>query len=341
MKPIYILHDNEQWVTPLTAAFSRLNITPVNWFINEGAIDLDQQPPDAIFYNRMSASSHTRGHRYAPELTQAILNWLESHQRTVINGHKALYMEISKVAQYTGLKNTSYKNSTISVPRTIAVVGKQKLLENADAFGFPLILKPNRGGKGLGVQLFKQKSSLENYLQSNKYQIPLDGIWLIQQYIAAANPYIMRYEFVGGKFLYAVKVSTEQGFELCPADVCQVDDNFCPVIKAVENNRFSISAELYDTQFIHQAELFLKNSSIEIAAIEVIKDQSGRLYAYDVNTNTNYNAEAEITANIPLTGMDAIAQYLSKLAEQPIVAAKNDYRLSVTTSNFTPGYSSI
>ena len=36
-------------------------------------------------------------------------------------------------------------------------------------------------------------------------------------------------EFVGGEFLYAVRVDTSQGFELCPADACRIDDDAAAV----------------------------------------------------------------------------------------------------------------
>jgi hypothetical protein len=51
----------------------------------------------------------------------------------------------------------------------------------------------------------------------------VDGITLVQRYIRAPEPFITRVEFVGGRFFYAVRVDTSQGFELCPADACQVD----------------------------------------------------------------------------------------------------------------------
>ena len=44
----------------------------------------------------MSASSHTRGHRYAAELTAAVLAWLKRHDRRVVDGSRALDLEISK-----------------------------------------------------------------------------------------------------------------------------------------------------------------------------------------------------------------------------------------------------
>jgi hypothetical protein len=75
---IYVIHENDAWVEPLRAAFAERGLPFQEWFLSEGLVDLSAVPPDGVFYNRMSASSHTRGHRYAPELTAATLAWLES-----------------------------------------------------------------------------------------------------------------------------------------------------------------------------------------------------------------------------------------------------------------------
>jgi hypothetical protein len=48
----------------------------------------------------MIASSHTRGHRFAPEATAVLLAHLERHGRRVVNGSRALQLEVSKAAQY-------------------------------------------------------------------------------------------------------------------------------------------------------------------------------------------------------------------------------------------------
>ena len=53
---------------------------------------------------------------------------------------------------------------------------------------------------------------------------------------------------------------------------------------------------------------FLADNDIGIAGIEFIADRAGELYTYDVNTNTNYNPDAEREAGI--FGMRAIAAYL-------------------------------
>ena len=160
MARIHVLHENAAWVEPLRDAFVESGQPYAEWFLHEGVLRFDQAPPEGVFYNRMSASSHTRGHRYAPELTHGVLNWLEAHGRRVVNGSRALYLEVSKLAQYAALGRAG-----VLTPRTIAAVGRDKVLEAAGALGpGPYILKPNRGGKGLGVQLFQSTNAIAGYL---------------------------------------------------------------------------------------------------------------------------------------------------------------------------------
>ena len=224
MSRIYVIHENDAWVEPLRAAFAELRLPYTEWFTAKGRLDLASVPPPGVFYNRMSASSHTRGHRYAAELTGGLLAWLESHGRRVINNGRALSLEISKIAQYAALAGHG-----IRVPHTIAAVGRDAIVDAAKTMPGRFITKHNRAGKGLGVRLFDNVDALTRYADSDAFEDSVDGITLIQQYIEAPEPFITRVEFVGGKFLYAVRVDTSLGFELCPADVCQVDDAFCPV----------------------------------------------------------------------------------------------------------------
>ena len=173
----------------------------------------------------MSASSHTRDHRYAAELTGGVLAWLAQHGSRVVNDQRALQLEVSKVAQYTALAQHG-----IRTPHTIAAVGRDSIIAAARKMRGPFITKHNRGGKGLGVLLFQNVEALAAHVDSSAFEDSVDGITLIQQYIAAPEPYITRVEFVGGKFLYAVRVDTTLGFELCPADACAIGDaSVCPV----------------------------------------------------------------------------------------------------------------
>src|SRR6476659_3052110 len=150
MSRIYVIHENDAWVEPLRAAFDEAGLPFAEWFIDDGTLDLSQTPPAGVFYNRMSASSHTRGHRYAAELTGGVLAWLESHRRRVVNGGRALQLEVSKVAQYAALSRYG-----IRTPRTFAAVGRAHLIAAAHQMPGPFITKHNRAGKGLGVHLFQ------------------------------------------------------------------------------------------------------------------------------------------------------------------------------------------
>jgi hypothetical protein len=305
---IHVIHENAAWLEPLAKALDRQGRPWRDWFLDRGVFDLSRPPPEGVFYNRMSASSHTRNHRYAAELTASVLAWLERYGRRVVNGSRALDLEISKARQYAALERAG-----IRTPQTVLVAGKELLADAARRrFGDgPFILKPNRGGKGLGVRLFPSVGALGDYLDGPDYEPPVDGLHLLQQYVRAPSPLITRAEFIGGRFVYAVEVDTTDGFELCPADVCAVGDAFCPAGPGTEPDppraKFTIVDDIDPALKQHYA-AFLAANGIEVAGIEFIADRDGAVYTYDVNTNTNYNPDAEARAG--RSGMDTLARCL-------------------------------
>ena len=308
MTRIHVLHENAAWLPPLAQAFDQRRLPWTEWFLDAGTFDLAAPPPPGVFYNRMSASSHTRDHRFSAELTAAVLAWLARWGRRVVNGPGALDLEISKARQYAALESHG-----IATPRTVLVAGRDRLVAAAQRHfpSQPVILKPNRGGKGLGVQLFQSSDSLAAYLDGPVYEAPVDGLQLLQEYVRAPRPFITRAEFVGGRFLYAVEVNTSEGFELCPADACAIGDASCPVGEA-PRDKFTIIDGIPDTLRL-RLERFLSASGVEVAGIEFIVDADGRTLVYDVNTNTNYNPDAEARAGRTGTarsGPGAIAEFL-------------------------------
>ena len=234
-----------------------------------------------------------------------MLAWLNRHGRTIVNGERALQLEISKVAQYESLARFG-----IETPATIAAIGREQLPRAASAIRFPIILKHNRAGKGLGVKLIYSAAALNEHLASDAFEDSIDGIMLVQRYIKAPEPFIARVEFIGGQFLYAVRVDTSQGFELCPADACQIEQpsEACPAVAPGE--KFQIVPR-FEHPLIPAWQSFLTANDMGIAGIEFIDDTQGRPYTYDVNTNTNYNPDAEATDG--RRGMQAIALHLKRL----------------------------
>lgn len=314
MSVIHVIHENEDWMPPFRAAFAERGLEVRDWHMASGGFDLDQPPPKGVYYNRMSASAHTRGHRYAPEYTAGVLAWLESHGATIVNGSAALDLELNKVRQYALLRHVGLR-----LPRTLAVSGDVALREAAETFERPFVAKPNRGGKGLGVMKFDDAGALEAAMASGHGPTSPDGVVLVQAFIDNPAGCIVRAEFVGGRFVYAVQVETGQTFELCPAEVCAVD----PILSAEPGNEphpsgphFTVLEDFARPE-IAACEAFLKAARIDVAGIEMVIDAQDRAWVYDVNTNTNYNADAEQRAGIagtPRSGPGAVAAWLAELA---------------------------
>jgi hypothetical protein len=297
---VYVLHENPEWYPPFAAAFDAEGVPHEPWLLGDGTLDLNAGPPPGVFWSRMSASAHTRGHVHAKDHTRAVLSWLEAAGARVVNGRRVLELEMSKIDQLTALEAAGF-----DVPYTLAVVGPDDLLATARKLPVPFVSKHNQGGKGLGVKRFDSVEEYAGYLESPGYEPPVDGITLLQEYVRPAEPFITRVELVGGELVYAITADVGRGgFELCPADACAVDDD-APLFALRKDFDHPVIGRYLDFAAAH---------GIEIAGFEFIESADGRLVTYDVNTNTNYNPDVEATA--PRSGPRMIARFLGGLLEQ-------------------------
>jgi hypothetical protein len=326
---ITIIHENPEWIPPFAEAFARAGVPFDEWVLTDGSIDLDREPPEGVYWSRLSASSHARGHQHAKEYGRAVLAWLESYGRRVVNGSPVLELEVSKVRQYRELARAGFR-----VPHTVAVFGTDDLLERAAALPAPFITKHNQGGKGLGVQRFDSHEEFERYVRSAEFEEPADGITLLQEYVRSAKPFITRAEFIGGRFHYAVRVDTSAGsFQLCPADACALpgaagtDDQAQPSADVLPElagaaceiparaGTFTVREEITaEHPLVRRLKAFLADHHVEIAGVEFIETADGETVVYDINTNTNYNSAVEATA--PQRAADRVVAFLSRTARE-------------------------
>lgn len=314
MTKIFALHENPEWFPPFARAFEASGVEVEEWLLTDGVLDLDQEPPEGIFWSRVSASSHTRDHGLSKDYARAVLSWLEAHGRRTVNGRRILELEMSKIDQLTALKAAG-----IDTPRTVAAIGKHRILAAAESFPVPFITKHNQGGKGLGVRKFESHEELAEYVESPEFEEPQDGITLIQEFIQAAEPIITRVEIVGGEFIYAIQADTARGgFQLCPADACAIDPvTGKPImppgatIEPEEGQQLFSLREGFDHPIIEKYLEFARRNNIEVCGIEFIETADGRVLTYDVNTNTNYNAVVE--AQAPRSAPGALVAYLASL----------------------------
>ncbi|KQR31245.1 ATP-grasp domain-containing protein [Curtobacterium sp. Leaf154] len=316
---VYVIHENPEWFPPLAAAFEAEGVPVEEILLTEGQIDLAAEPAPGVYWSRMSASSHTRGHEHSKEYTRAVLGWLERAGRHVVGGSHVLELEVSKVAQHGLLQQAGF-----DVPRTTAVFGTTTLKQAAKDFtngqDVPFITKHNQGGKGLGVRRFDSLAEFDAYVDSPEFEAPVDGITLLQEYLTAREPFITRVEFVGGEFVYAVRVDTSAGsFELCPADACEVPQVIAGAVCDVPGTEtagappaFAVRTEITAGHpLVQQLRTFLADQRITIAGVEFMETTDGRTVVYDINTNTNYNPAVEESA--PASGPRSIAEYLGGL----------------------------
>ncbi len=313
---IYILYENPEWLPPLVRELKRAGLPFEEWFVQQGDFELDEEPPEGIFLNRMSPSSHTRGHIESVDFTRELLVWLESHGRRVINGSRAFALETSKIRQYAALRKAGLRT-----PHTIAVSGGPAALKKAARkMPLPFLTKHNRGGKGLGVQLFRSLEAFDQFVDSSEFVPSPDHITLLQEYIEPKEPFITRVEIVDGEFLYAIKSDTSRGFHLCPAERCETGDAFCPTTGGQTHgdldrqSLFSLREGFADP-IINQYIAFMRENAIDLAGIEFIEDRHGNKITYDVNGTTNYSPGVEERHG--LNGWARVVHFLARELERP------------------------
>jgi len=304
---IVVLYENEDWLPPLVAGLEAEGLPHELWHVHEGQIDLASEPEPAIYLNRMSPSSHTRGHDESVDLTMEILAWLEHHERRVVNGSRAFALEVSKARQALALQRHG-----IRTPRTLMAVGREAALAAATKLPTPFITKHNQGGKGLGIVLMENVDQLAAQLDAGAIDFGPKGQLLLQQYIRPAEGYITRVEVLAGRLLYAMRSDTSEGFELCPADACEVPATAPEVCPADgPRDKFTLSPMTADDPLVGQYLTLCAAEGIEVAGIEFVQGEDGERYTYDINATTNYNTAVGEKAG--LDGMRELARYLGRI----------------------------
>ena len=308
---VWILHENPPWSVPLVRELKRVKLPVVEYFVQHGWIDSAVPPPAGIYINRMSPSSHTRGHVESVSLTHALLVYLESHGLRVINGSRSFLLEMNKVRQMRALAEFG-----IRTPRTLAATGLDGVLAAADQMTYPCLTKHNQSGKGLMIYRCDSAAQLRDLVSSDRFSWSPDHIVLLQEYIKPREPHITRVEIVDGKFLYAINSSTAGGFELCPADECELPSAAnCPADapQTAAGGTFRLS-ENFNDPIIAQYIALMNHHQIDLAGIEFIEGEDGAKYTFDINCTTNYNSKVEEAHG--LNGMAALARLVQQEFER-------------------------
>ncbi len=294
-KPIAIYYEQQSWFVPL---FNQLDARGANWLrvdARNHQYDPGASAEYSLLFNRMSPSAWQRDNGHGIFYTLNYLKHLEEKGVRVVNGSRAFAHEISKAIQLSNLDSLG-----LDYPKARVINQLSQVMGAAETIGYPLVVKPNIGGSGAGIERFDSPDHLKKAVEENRLSFGMDQTVLVQECFTPRDGIITRVEVLAGKYLYAIRIRTSgKTYNLCPGDICQSTTGEelerrpgCPV-DAVKNG---LAVEAYEPprEVISAVERIMHLAGVEVGGVEyVIDDATGRLLYYDVNALSNFVADPE------------------------------------------------
>lgn len=292
-KTIGIYYEHPEWFRPLFAALDRRGVAYEKIDAANHFYDPENAGAHPLVFNRMSASAYLRGHENAVFYTRAFLASLERAGARVVNGHRAFEIEINKALQLALFAALGVKAPTTRVANTI-----EKTIAAARELAFPLVVKPNIGGRGAGIVKFDSIEELEQAARERLIDLGLDRTVLVQEFAPKRGAHIVRVETLNGKFLYALKIYPEgENFNLCPAEVCLTENrnSSAAEICLVDAPKKGLRIESFTPpeEIVATVERIARAAQIDVGGVEyLIDDRTGEALFYDINALSNFVADA-------------------------------------------------
>lgn len=294
---IAILYEHPEWFKPLFAELDRRGVSYERLLAYGHAFDPGERiSPYALVVNRMSPSAYLRGHANAIFYALQYLAHLQAHGANVINGYDAFRLETSKAMQLGLLARLGLR-----YPKARVINHPGQAVAAARGLTFPLVVKPNIGGSGARIRRF---DSLDELASSGDIDLGIDDTALVQEYLPARDGHIVRVEILNGEFLYAIKVfpKPEEGFNLCPADICRPDNlagsqpplsTKAHPVDAVPKLGLRVEGTRPPREVIESVQRIIRAAHIDVGGVEyLVNDRDGKVYYYDINALSNFVSDA-------------------------------------------------
>ena len=315
-KPIAIYYEHPRWFEKLFAELDRRGVPYLRLDARRHQYDPHTGDGDfALVFNRMSPSAYTRGAGQALFYTLGWLEHLEARGVRVVNGSSAFRTETSKArqAQLVSALGLPY-------PATRVINHPDEAPRAAEGLRFPVLVKPNIGGSGAGIQRYDTPAELDGATRKGFVETGPDGTALVLEFITARGQCITRVEVLGGKYLYAIRIHLAgETYNLCPGSICQTADGAtlerttCPA--DAPKSGLTVEGVTPPPEVIAAVERVMQAAGIEVGGVEsIVDDRDGRLYYYDINALSNFVADAP-----RVVGFDPFARlvdYLEKEAQR-------------------------
>ncbi|MEW5916204.1 MAG: hypothetical protein AB1762_07355 [Gemmatimonadota bacterium] len=292
-RPIAVFHEHPDWFRPLFAELERRGI-PYHRIdaASHRYAPAERAVPYSLVVNRASPSAYLREHR---QTTFHALHWLRHVERLgtpVVNGSHVYALELSKAWQLDTLEELG-----LPAPRSHVINNPAQAVAAARALRYPVLIKANVGGSGAGISAYASEDELSRNVDAGVLDFGVDGVALVQERVPLRDGHITRVETLGGRYLYAINVYPAEGFNLCPADVCQTTDGQELVRGAcavdAPRNGMRVEAFTPPREIIDQVERLSRHVQLDVGGIEYfVDDRDGKHYFYDINALSNFVADA-------------------------------------------------
>src|SRR5207302_4796988 len=224
----------------------------------------------------MSPSAWQRGLGHGIFYTLHYLAHLEGKGLRVVNGYRCFSHEISKALQLSNLEKLG-----LPYPKALVINHPSQALAAAAAIGYPVVIKPNIGGSGAGIERFNSPNELRSAVEANRLYFGIDSTALVQEAFTAREGIITRVEVLDGKFLYAIQIHiTGDSYNLCPADICQNTrgEELTRIACPVDAPKSGTKVEGYEPprRVIEADERIVELAGVEVGGLEhVLADRTG------------------------------------------------------------------
>ena len=271
-----VLYEHPRWFEPLFAALERRGIEATRLDARSLVFDpASANLPAELIFNRVAMSAPQRDPEHAIFHTMAALDHWRRRGARLINGPEVMAIDASKARQLSLIDSLG-----LATPDTRVIHRLSDLSEAARAIGFPLLVKANIGGAGAGITRYNSKAEIDAAVETGTIPQSVDQVLLVQAYIEPRGQRICRMETLGGKFLYAIAISVDGNFDLCPADACQVS-----------GREVSMEQTHPPPELVTAAESIASAVGLDVGGVEyVIDDRDGTPRFYDINALSNFVA---------------------------------------------------
>jgi glutathione synthase/RimK-type ligase-like ATP-grasp enzyme len=311
--PIAVYYEHPEWFRALFAELDRRELPYLRLDASRHRFDPTAQVSDyALLFNRMSASSYLRGHGNALFYTRDFLAHLERKGVRVINGTEAFAIETSKALQLSLLNSLGLK-----FPATRVINHQSQALAAADELSFPVVVKPNIGGRGAGIVRYDSRAALQSAAETGAMDLGVDSTALVQEFVPKRGGHITRVETLAGRYLYAMKVyPVGESFNLCPAEICQTEDQVASLgeMCLADAPKSGLKIEAYEppAEVVETVERIARAAHLDLGGVEyMVDDRDGSLLYYDINALSNFVADA-----VSVVGFDPHARLVDYLEEE-------------------------